>query len=91
LPGGEAALARLSTGDVFRLFESDGTPAVAADGSTRRRVVSVSAPDPATGEVVVETETVPETSVEAACAAEGSWFPGDAARSGDFGPPRRLR
>ena len=90
LTEGEAALATLAPGEVFRLFDESGASVVGEDGSMRWRVIAVGAPD-ADGSVEVETEPVPETSVEAAVAAEGFWFPGDIERGGDLGPPRRLR
>ena len=90
LSGGEAGLVMLAPGEVFRLFDEAGAPVVGEDGSTRWRVVGVTR-DPVTGRVAVEREAIPETSVEAACTAEGFWFPGDVTRSGDLGPPRRLR
>lgn len=90
LDGGEIGLATLAPGEVFRLFDEAGVPVVGEDGSTRWRIVGVTH-DPATGRVAVEREAIPETSVEAACAAEGFWFPGDVTRGGDLWPPRRLR
>ena len=80
----------LAAGDVFRVFDEAGAPVVGEGGSMRWRVIAIGEPD-AKGEVALKTEAIPETAVEAACAAEGFWFPGDATRDGDFGPPRRLR
>lgn len=62
-------------GQVFRLFEADGSPVEDADGCRRWRLLSGPMIDEDGGQQV-ELEPIPETDVERTATAMGHWWPG---------------
>ena len=65
----------LQPGQVFRLFEPDGTPVMDAEGAWRWRVLGVGAPD-AEGRPTVEAEPILESEAEQLVRRDGVYWPG---------------
>lgn len=79
----EIAVAGVRSGDTVRLFEADGSPVLDLEtGASRFRATADAALDPEHGDIVVETEPIPETDIEREAHASGMWWPGSGARQG---------
>lgn len=71
----ECPVSDVRAGQVFRLFEADGSPVRDADGHARWRALTDASPR---GEVhAVEAVAVPETDVERAATRGVGYFPHD--------------